>query len=295
MADYGIKVMKEGYDISDTDIRNILMSSKYPMLKYHSDNTGSVSFNPGESDKYIEFTHGLGYTPAFIAFYEYGGRIYNVNAIQAVGAGTAGAYAWSNSTVVRVGFAFTGRAYGEKRFTISSNDDVYDAYWGLVGWFLLGKESGNARNGAVRFRNVGIAKNEPISSATLTIEFEFNSGANKDLKSIVRGIDEDNTADFTGGAPMDRSSTDANTTNSTNLSSNTKVNVNVTGQVQEITTRAGWASGNSMGFQLRDNGSDDGVYIEDDYGTGATTNLTVFSGSALTVNFRVIIFKDRLT
>jgi len=71
MGDYGIKVMKEGYSINDTDIRNILLSSKYNMLKYHIDTTGNLTVTAGNTSGSINFAHSLGYIPIFLAYVQH--------------------------------------------------------------------------------------------------------------------------------------------------------------------------------------------------------------------------------
>ena len=83
MGKYGIILSKTGYDIDDPDIRNILMSSEYSMLKYHSDNSASITLHHGDTSKYVDIPHNLGYVPAFIVYYELSSavnRIFNINA-----------------------------------------------------------------------------------------------------------------------------------------------------------------------------------------------------------------------
>jgi hypothetical protein len=71
MGDFGLKVMNPGFSIDDTDIRNIALSSKYTMFKYHSDSTANLTILAGDTSGSIDFTHNLGYVPAFIAYVQH--------------------------------------------------------------------------------------------------------------------------------------------------------------------------------------------------------------------------------
>lgn len=102
MADYGIKVMKTGSPVTDTDIRNIAFSSKYTMLKYHSDSTVTVTITAGNTSGSVDVTHSLGYVPAFIAYVQ----INNFETInRMLPFGVPGnpfvAFAYVNSSIVR--------------------------------------------------------------------------------------------------------------------------------------------------------------------------------------------------
>ena len=67
--DYGIKVMKAGYSYTNTDIRNILMSSKYSMLKFHSSSSVNISVTQASPNKnYVDVSHDLGYVPYFLVY-----------------------------------------------------------------------------------------------------------------------------------------------------------------------------------------------------------------------------------
>jgi len=63
--------MKAGYSVTNTDIRNLILSSKYTMLKYHSDTTANLTITAGNTSGYVDFTHNLGYVPAFIAYVQH--------------------------------------------------------------------------------------------------------------------------------------------------------------------------------------------------------------------------------
>lgn len=69
--EYGIRISAEGYDQNDTDPRNILLSSEFPMFKYHSDSTASLTINSGNTTGSVNISHSLGYIPAFVAYVSY--------------------------------------------------------------------------------------------------------------------------------------------------------------------------------------------------------------------------------
>jgi hypothetical protein len=66
MTDYGIKVSKSGYSITDTDDK-MLLTSKFPFLKAKSQGNLSVSVTgPGIFSATV--THSLGYFPVFVHY-----------------------------------------------------------------------------------------------------------------------------------------------------------------------------------------------------------------------------------
>jgi hypothetical protein len=146
----------------------------------------------------------------------------------------------------------------------SANDGsyTYEDVWTYTGESL---EPGGTSNGsvaleiAVRFSSVNIPQGSTITSATLKgYTSVFSSSA--DMKLKIYGIDEDNTNDFTSD-PRSRDRTtytvdwDYSWTEWNYESSYTSPSiVNI---VQEIVSRPGWSSNNSMGFLIKDDSSPD--------------------------------------
>lgn len=292
--DYGIKTTKAGYNTTETDIRNIIFSSKYSMLKYHSDNSGTATISPGETGCFTNFTHNLGYVPAFIAYHDYpDGEMRYIPGIPRGVGYDAHLYAYTDTTKVRCGLLFDTGTYNQYLQEASGTTNYWDEYQNQSNFWVLGQKNGNIRNGAIRFTSVTIPQGSSISSAVLSYFTEFEStGEPNVVYSRVYGIDEDNTATFTS-SPMSRTSTSASTDDTCPLPSGYH-DVSVTAIVQEIINRAGWASGNALGFKLYDNGSADQNWVEDDQPTSDNTTLTITYGSSTTINFRVIIFKDKI-
>jgi len=67
MADYGIKISQDGYDVKTASIKNLIITSKANQWKIHM--KGSVTFT--SDSQTINVAHNLNYTPAFIVLYHY--------------------------------------------------------------------------------------------------------------------------------------------------------------------------------------------------------------------------------
>jgi|TARA_Y100000310_G_scaffold110581_1_gene108956 hypothetical protein len=70
MTDHGIKVVEPGKAITSTDIRDLILSSQYTMLKYHSDNTASLTITAGDTEGSVDISHSLSDIPAYISYVE---------------------------------------------------------------------------------------------------------------------------------------------------------------------------------------------------------------------------------
>ena len=70
--DYGIKIVEAGKAITSTDVRDLILSSLYPMFKFSSEHTAQVTFFAGATNGSYTINHGLGYTPAFISYTDLG-------------------------------------------------------------------------------------------------------------------------------------------------------------------------------------------------------------------------------
>ncbi len=133
------------------------------------------------------------------------------------------------------------------------------------GMLSVGQPDGSTiRDGAIRFASVTSA--ETIQSATLHlyIGYRNNTDSSKHLKFSVYGINEDNTGNFTSD-PFGRSQTSQQTDidlTMNNVPLGAFYAISVTSIVQAIINRAGWTTGNSIGFFIRDNTSDHSAYID---------------------------------
>ena len=291
---YGIKVTKVGKSIDDNDIRNIIMSSKYNMLKYHLDTTTSLEINNGDSSGSKSVAHNLGYVPAYIAYVTstylsssnhfilpYPGGVYTATGYDIA----VDSYADSSNITVRVNNSTDFGAYED------TANQLYDGFWGTAGFILNGHKDGNSRHGAFRFTNVTIPQGTTVSSANLMCYAQYRGAVTTSLKYKIWGIDEDDTASF--GNPMGRAKTTATDTRQTSMSYSPPFyfGVDVHNEVNEILARGGWSSGNAMGFIIEDNNSDDGCWWEDD---DEGSYLRIVRPGSESFYFRIIAFKDRI-
>ncbi len=103
----------------------------------------------------------------------------------------------------------------------------------------------------IRFQTVALANAITISSATLRVNVTGNGGQSDYIAGTVYGADVDDLAQWTVTTPNPRdvTRTTANAAFTKPTANGTK-NTTVTSIVQEIVDRAGWASGNDMGFVI---------------------------------------------
>lgn len=302
MKNYGIKVVESSKDISSTDVRDLILSSKYSMLKYHLDTTSDLTINVGDTHKYVDFTHNLGYVPAFIAYELWNGTEATIIPYGSLNEGgypflpTQYVYAYADSTKIRCGKVYTN-PYGQKILLSQTGTDYW---WDYGGGFNAIIEVGNntveggSINSAIRFPSVPIIKNQSIVSASLDLAVDVKGSGTGDIKVKVLGIDEDNTGDF-GSNPMGRTETTAVTLQQSPCPNvGEYLNINVKTQVEEITSRNGWSSGNAIGFKLFDNGSPDNVWLFEVLTMGIDSKLTIQTGTSEIYTFRVIVFKDKI-
>lgn len=99
MSDWGIKISKEGYDVTDsaTTLNKLIFSSAYNNWKVYAEGTTTISLTTNADGTgntgSVTISHGLGYVPAIEAFVQISGS-------------------W-----VRI-----------PTYQLSLNDDVFDAY-----------------------------------------------------------------------------------------------------------------------------------------------------------------------
>lgn len=131
--------------------------------------------------------------------------------------------------------------------------------------------------GAMRFQNITIPQGTTIDAAGLFIHNGQSSGSN--IKIKLHCIDEDNTAAFSG-SPFGRpETTDFSLLDDTIPSTGQWRPIDAKVPIQEVLNRSGWASGNALGFIVRDNGSGSNSWIFD--GLGGTNSLLFIRLAAL--------------
>jgi len=299
--DYGIKVVKAGKSITSTDLRDIIMSSKYSMLKQHSTTTGSATISQGGTSCYVDFSHSLGYIPAFLAYVSVSGfesskerMIPNYSWGSIAGSeeynffGISNAYA--NSSTIRCSY----------NLAVPYNTVAYDAdgvFWEYqtggddpVG-VVFGNPGEGGKSTGWHFSGVQVPKDSALTSAQIEIKNVFSGPTNSDTKYKIWGIDEDNVGDIND---LGKSTTDAyDARNQAKVGGFWNFGTDCKDQVAEIIARNNWAAGNNMGFYIRDDASVSGAYVGAALNSVSAT-LTVVRTGTITVTFRVIIFKDKI-
>lgn len=286
--DYGFKIVKEGSSVNTTDIRNILSSSKYSMLKYYKDQTGLVTFTPGDTLQTADIQHNLGYVPAFIAYAkDLDGKMHYISAPPYPSGYDFYMYAYADSVKITCGFGFALSAYNK---LTPNNNDNWNSFDADNSHFSVGNQLGKTFEGAYRFTSITIPQGTTINSAILSSKVDLKGSSSSDTKVKIYGIDEDNTAAFSS-SPMSRTQTTAFTTENVTLPPEGQFsNHDVTTQVQEIISRANWASGNALGILIFNDTSPENAWWRDNL----HGYLSITYGGNTTLTFRTIIFKNKI-
>lgn len=309
---YGLKISRPGFDVNRANPNELSFSSQFKTLKVKSYGSGSLT----DGSRTATIAHNLGYVPFFMvhgtgnsgngsSFYssgEYGLLPLGTSGIlanPAVGLGNdLFAYADSTNLYIKAQSNFGVISYpGSDGSTISKYMAFEGSLWGYdssQGWYFGNNlPSFGAEKGAIRFGPSGIAltQAQSIYKATLNLYIGYRTGSGQ-VKGIVYGIDEDNTGDFNAGTPATaRTKTTASTTTTTTASLGNTLSIDVTSQVQEIVNRAGWSSGNKMGFIIDDNGTT----ASNNYGENTTSQSTLDILISNTIaSYKYTIFENQL-
>lgn len=295
-----IKISNIGKDVKTAGIDDLLLHSSYPIPKYHGTYESSVIFTPGDSVKTSYITHGLGYVPMFIAsgVKDSDGKHFIIPSLYYDPELSPDTYtiAWADTqniyfkTVITNGWNrwnstsfYSDTAY----FDLSVNDFPDPGDWFGV---VFGRPSGyDGKSSAWRIQDVLINNSESLVSANLEISNVFTVGS-QDTKYHVNGIDEDNCPSDFSTSSTKTSATDTRTQSS--VSGYFNFSTDVLDQVNEIISRSGWNYGNDMGFILTDNSTTEGNWL------GANqycySSLDILKSGNLTVNYKVVVFKDKI-
>lgn len=279
---FGIKIMQRGYSaLTDSDIRHMIMSSKFPFLNYYGQATGNISWATDDPDiKYVDITHGLGYIPAYIA---YRGNVDDLGAsgqtilpnVQVGSGGIVYFYSYIDSTKIRLKLNMAdmtlGVGYDDYNYSMFNSESYSSDY------MIFGKKSGTTYWSEVYFLPT-IDQGESIKSASLQFHVDEKGGGSGDLKTHTYGYDES----WSGTSAYK---------NNTNSLPNTGewIGIDVTNIVQELVNRGSWYSGAIMGFNISDNGSNDNVWLK-----SYAAQLTIKLNRSVTVSYRVIIFRNKI-
>jgi len=284
-----VKIALPGKTIDSTDIRDYAFISSNTCNKLDSVKSDSIVINVGDTSGSVTIPHQLGY-PCEFDVYEFDGSGYTL---------------WPkdiDAYVTNSGITITKKIPTPLGEQIYNSSDVYNENGWIEGstmirWYVAGKSTvGNPNGSAIRFSNIKLSQGQTITRAEFEYKNVYTSGTG-DVLFKCYGIDEDNTADF-GGNPMGRTKTSASTTKSqAQISGKFNFGDTWTSLVQEIVDRGGWSSGNAMGFIFNDNGTvNNGTLLNIDVGDRTSSNmeLKIYTGSALTTNYKVVVYKDKI-
>lgn len=73
MTDHGLKISKDGKSVFDEDPLGIIFNSDKASFKIVKQGHETISVPSSGSTEYKSIDHGLGYTPAFIAYFQLSG------------------------------------------------------------------------------------------------------------------------------------------------------------------------------------------------------------------------------
>ena len=287
------RIVKAGKSITSTDVRDYLIDDQYAIPKYHNEYTASVTLSPGDKVKTVSITHGLGYVPAFIPYFK-DGIDSKTRIIPSIPYGVDfenWANCYADDDKIYFEFHYETSDGGGWNELIYSSDDQYSSSIGRSYLSIGHDDDFGDESSAVRFASIAFAKSASITGASLKLKITERGDDRDDVDFKTYGIDEDDTGDFSS-SPMGRSQTTASVTQSQASSTPTfYMTINVKSIFEEINSRASWSSGNDMGFLMFNNGTGDDNWIANS-GNGHT--LEVLNTGNLTVNFRVIVFKDQI-
>lgn len=274
---YGIKVSQDGFDVGTCSDFNLVFSSKYDILKIGTVGTGS--FTTGGT---ATIAHNFGYTPSYLLYLS--DDNVNFTLYHSTGIGGVSSIGTDNLKITK------GLGSTDNYYYVSGGNNYYDESGGGATGFRVGHSSVDL-NGALRM--TGITETGSVTKAELGIYLQNRLGGNVNVKTW--GIDEDNTADFSSN-PMGRTQTSGSVNNvcDAGIGVGNTWSYEVTGIVNEILGRAGWSSGNSMGF-LMFNGTTIGtnLIVASDSDPYSYLKLTNYA-SPSTIYYKYVIFRNKL-
>ena len=260
---YGIKTSRAGFDVKTALPYQLSFSSKYQTLKVLSNHSGSISDSTGRT---VTIAHNLGYVPMFIAhanpfsalpndyftlpFVE-GGTVFE--------AGRTNMFAYADSTNV---YIKVHQDYGYHYEWSGTRDENYSYEYEAYGsgcdnaLFVVGYNDDGWLNvkGGIRADSISVVKEDDVYKANIGI-YIGNRYTSNTIFTKLYGIDTDDVGDF--GCATNQSKTTASRTESIDggLQAGATWTPDVTSMFNEIINRAGWATGNAMGFIIENNGT----------------------------------------
>ncbi len=183
----------------------------------------------------------------------------------------------SNSRSLQLGNFGSTSAPTQVDELIASTAD--DGWWnstpgfGTTSTIQIGVSGGPTYwNGFFRFQTVAIPQGATITGATLTLEFT-NTEASLSWDVDVFANDVDNAVsptDYTSAEALALTTAFYNWVISGGWTTGDKTSGSIAAVIQEVVSRAGWASGNDLMLVVKDSGSGADAWIRDRSGNAAT-------------------------
>lgn len=285
----GIKVSRPGTSAITDDLRDLVLHSNYSMFKYHSDTSPTMTINAGDTTKTISFAHGLGYVPAFISYMKSDTEIMMLPNRRTYYFAGSDEHIFSYADATNIYITWKSDTPYNQQIIYAS--DVWNTYSNDNSYLEIGREGSTGYNGAIRFMGVNVSSGDTISYAKIQLVTFWKTGSEPSyFRWVNYGIDEDNTSSFND--PMGRTRTSATSTQTRTVPVNTgdTVEIDAVNMMNEIKSRGGWSSGNAMGFLMFEQDSNNDAAIA----AGTNSYLQFTKSGSMTMNFRVIVFKDKI-
>lgn len=123
--DYGVKITRQGKDVSSTDLRDFVLHSGYKNLKAQTLATTTITMGSGNFSVEQSISHNLGYAPMYLAMVELEpNKWYNVGSQIEISDGSATlAYSYTDATNLYIGI---------QSAQVNSNKTFNAAYYIIV-------------------------------------------------------------------------------------------------------------------------------------------------------------------
>jgi len=285
-----IIILKPGANENSTDIRDYRFHSNFSFLKGFYDDIHSMTINAGDTEKIITIPHGLTYAPEVDVFHDTGsGLVQLPYRLKTISGFDRHFFHSVDDTNVYIKWK---SAVPYNLTTISAYNTAHNNLG--FSWPSVGATPSNSIDCGLQFTNVAIPQGSTIISAYMDYLIGDRGSGTADRKINIWGIDVDNLSDF--GSDLGQAKTSA--THSQNISGGISegesFGITVTNEIQEIINRSGWSNGNALGFYLFNNGTDNSANNYYSAGYGGNVNLNYILSGSQTINFRVLIHKDKI-
>ena len=298
MADWGMKVSEESYDIGTAGLQNLIASSNYSMFKIHSDGSQVGTIQAGQQAGTVTFTHGLGYVPAFIPYYrDTSGNLRILSGIRE-GIGIAGGvYAYAGTSTITCIYDL---GYPHNYIQKTAWTDAVDTNGNFQ--LRVGNVDGAGKDCGVVYTNlnnggqINLLQGDTIGTASLG--FYVSSKGTNTANGTIRtfGINLDSITSISDlSSPLTSA---VGTQTVANIGTGESFGINVKDQLQEVVNRAGFVGGTAgtasgVGFHIQNFDSPTNKFFIDSASLPDTT-LTIVKPGSVTFAFRMVIFKDKV-